>query len=136
MKLVLLVINAGIIINYVSQQTCPEFPDGGNIPYHLQSSDSTTLYDIIGIWYLSIKTPRGKKNNQLTISMKDEEYIGQTDNGSFSIARNGNDLSWTSTIKSPMGKMPAEFTMTVEGSDMTGTIQASGRTLDVVGKKK
>ena len=85
---------------------------------------------------MTITTGRGIRDKELIISLENGKYKGKSDKNNFDITRNGSQLKWTDTINSPMGSIQAEFSMMLEGAKMTGTVQASGRTLDVVGKRK
>ena len=131
MKTPILLISLFIFSNCSSQQ-----PASTNSTQDTKSTSSNKEADITGVWKMTITTGRGTRDNELIISLENGEYKGKSDKNDFDITRNGSQLKWTDTINSPMGSIQAEFSMMLEGAKMTGTVQASGRTLDVVGNRK
>ena len=91
---------------------------------------------ITGLWQMTIQTRRGNRESELSIFEEDGNYKGKTDRTVFTIVKNGDVLTWTSNVDSPMGKIKAQHRMTVKGNTMNGTVKASGRTLNASGIRK
>ncbi|MEM7551832.1 MAG: hypothetical protein AAF363_19280 [Bacteroidota bacterium] len=105
-------------------------------PSYAQSRSNIQTEDIVGIWDMSVNTPRGNRENQLEITFVDGKYMGQTEKDTFSITKEDNQLRWKSKIQSPRGSLQANYVMEVTGNEMSGTIKASGRTLNAKGQKR
>lgn len=137
MKLTALIVGTIIILSCASQKSSySSLSQGRAIWEDQQTSDSVHQDDVVGTWSMSVKTPHGNRTHELTISLEGDQYNGKTNKDNFLITRKGDQLSWTGTVDSPMGSMQAKYLMIVKGAEMTGTIQASGRTLNVQGRKK
>ncbi|MEM6844980.1 MAG: hypothetical protein AAF632_22385 [Bacteroidota bacterium] len=139
MKNIIIVCSLLILAGCVSQKT------SSNSDYSSSDTDysaastanaSAASGDILGVWKISINTRIGTRTNDLTIYQEEGVYKGKTDRGNFVINRDGNELSWVNDIDSPRGRIRAQHQMTVKGDKMTGTVNASGRTLNVSGSRK
>ena len=131
MKTPILLISLFIFSNCSSQQ-----PASTNSTQDTKSTSSNKEADITGALKMMINSVLGIRDKEIIISLENGKYKGKSDKNNFDIPRNGSQLKWPDTINSPMGSIQAEFSMMLEGAKMTGTVQASGRTLDVVGKRK
>ncbi|MEM9391045.1 MAG: hypothetical protein AAGA02_11260 [Bacteroidota bacterium] len=137
MKTPILLISLFIFSNCAAQQPASTTRAENTVnSQDAKSTSSEDKADITGVWKMTITTGRGTRDKELIISLENGEYKGKSDKNDFDITRNGSQLKWTDTINSPMSSMQAEFSMMLEGTEMTGTVQASGRTLNVVGKRE
>jgi hypothetical protein len=80
-----------------------------------------------GTWNTTINTPMGAQNGTLTLSTDGGNLTGKmaSPQGEMDIkdgAIDGDTLTWKADITSPMA-MTLEFTATVAGDDMTGTVK-------------
>lgn len=72
-------------------------------------------------------TPLGQRKVMLTLAANGSDLTGTISNGSESTAiqdghADGDNASWKADISSPMS-MTLEFTVTVTGNDMTGSVK-------------
>ncbi|MEL7121273.1 MAG: hypothetical protein AAFO07_17620 [Bacteroidota bacterium] len=100
------------------------------------SVNEMNLEAILGIWDITINTPRGQNAGVLTIYQEDNELRGQTENADFKIKQKGNKLSWSSTFDTPRGAMNALNNVSIEDGILTGTVSIAGRSLNISGKKR
>jgi hypothetical protein len=82
---------------------------------------------IDGTWNCAMDTPLGERKLILTLAANGSSLTGTVGNGSESTAiqdgrANGDAASWKADITSPMS-MTLEFTVTVTGNDMTGSVK-------------
>ena len=82
---------------------------------------------IDGNWNCTMDTPLGQRKVMLTLAAKGSDLTGTISNGSESTAIqdghvDGDNASWKADISSPMS-MTMEFTITVTGNDMTGSVK-------------
>jgi len=80
-----------------------------------------------GTWTTTINTPMGVQTGTLVLTINGNELSGsmQSPQGEMAIAdgkADGNNLSWTTSITSPM-PMNLEFSATVAGDEITGSVK-------------
>ena len=80
-----------------------------------------------GTWTTTINTPMGVQTGTLVLTINGNELSGsmQSPQGEMAIAdgkADGNNLSWTTSITSPM-PMNLEFSATVAGDKITGSVK-------------
>lgn len=82
-----------------------------------------------GKWQLTINTPLGAQQSTLTVSSQDcgvltgTQSAGSGDERPIEDGRiSGDTISWKASITKPM-PMTLEFSATVEGDSMTGTVK-------------
>lgn len=107
----------------------------------VEATTSTLLTSPAGEWEMTMDSPMGTRTSILTITDSNGELTGKNDSGTFEISTKGNVLSWTSSIETPMGSIQANYSATVEGDSMTGTMEMAsgrmaGRTMEFTGNKK
>lgn len=101
-----------------------------------ENNETIQVEELLGEWIVDIETRRGSKSSVMTIYQEDGDLKGKTERSNFTISQDGNRLSWNSTIESPMGSMNASHQVIVNGNSFSGTVSASGRSLDVIGRKR
>ena len=82
---------------------------------------------IDGTYDVTTKTPMGDQNGQLTLQADGNSLSGTLsgDQGSLQIengAIDGEDLSWTANLTSPM-PMKLEFSAKVDGDEISGSVK-------------
>lgn len=82
---------------------------------------------IDGNWNCTMETPLGERKIILTLAANGSDLTGTISNGSESTAiqdghADGDHASWKADISSPVS-MTLEFTATVAGNDMTGSVK-------------
>lgn len=82
---------------------------------------------IDGNWNCVMDTPLGERKIILTLAANGSDLTGTISNGSESTAiqdghADGDHASWKADISSPVS-MTLEFTATVSGNDMTGSVK-------------
>ena len=82
---------------------------------------------IDGNWNCTMETPLGERKVMLTLAANGSDLTGTISNGSESTPiqdghADGDNASWKTDISSPVS-MTLEFTVTVTGSDMTGSVK-------------
>ena len=80
-----------------------------------------------GTWTTTINTPMGVQTGTLVLTINDNELSGsmQSPQGDLAIAdgkADGDNLSWTTSITSPM-PMTLEFSAAVAGDEITGSVK-------------
>ena len=80
-----------------------------------------------GTWTTTINTPMGAQTGTLVLATNGSELSGsmQSPQGEMAIAdgkANGDELSWTTSITSPM-PMDLEFSAVVAGDEITGSVK-------------
>ncbi len=79
-----------------------------------------------GSWKITINTPMGAQEVTATITTSGDTFTGKTEGkmGSQEVSGKvaGDTLTWSANITSPM-PMTLEFTATVAGDAMTGTVK-------------
>ena len=80
-----------------------------------------------GTWTTTINTPMGLQTGTLVLTINGNELSGsmQSPQGDLAIAdgkADGENLSWTTSITSPM-PMNLEFSATVAGDKITGSVK-------------
>ena len=80
-----------------------------------------------GTWTTTINTPMGLQTGTLVLTINGNELSGsmQSPQGDLAIAdgkADGDNLSWTTSITSPM-PMNLEFSATVAGDKITGSVK-------------
>ena len=80
-----------------------------------------------GTWTTTINTPMGLQTGTLVLTINGNELSGsmQSPQGDLAIAdgkADGDNLSWTTSITSPM-PMNLEFSATVAGDEITGSVK-------------
>lgn len=80
-----------------------------------------------GNWNCTMETPLGERKVMLTLAANGSDLTGAISNGSESTAiqdghADGDHASWKADISSPIS-MTIEFTVTVTGDDMTGSVK-------------
>lgn len=80
-----------------------------------------------GTWTTTINTPMGVQTGTLVLTINGNELSGsmQSPQGDLAIAdgkADGDNLSWTTSITSPM-PMNLEFSATVAGDKITGSVK-------------
>ena len=80
-----------------------------------------------GTWTTTINTPMGAQTGTLVLTINGNELSGsmQSPQGDLAIAdgkADGDNLSWTTSITSPM-PMNLEFSATVAGDKITGSVK-------------
>jgi hypothetical protein len=80
-----------------------------------------------GTWTTTINTPMGAQTGTLVLATNGSELSGsmQSPQGEMAIAdgkANGDKLSWTTSITSPM-PMDLEFSAVVAGDEITGSVK-------------
>lgn len=80
-----------------------------------------------GTWTTTINTPMGVQTGTLVLTINGNELSGsmQSPQGDLAIAdgkADGDNLSWTTSITSPM-PMNLEFSATVAGDEITGSVK-------------
>lgn len=93
-----------------------------------------------GKYEISLKAPIGVLTATLEIKEENGVYSGvQTDaNGPADIQNvtvDGNNIAYVAQVKSPMGKMKLNMTLTIDGDVVTGKAKMMMGTMDVTGKK-
>lgn len=82
---------------------------------------------IAGEWVLTMSTPRGERSSDITITQEGSEAVAETEEDQeFEISIDGNEVSWTQTLSTPMGEIEVKFEGTVDGNEMEGTATMSG----------
>jgi hypothetical protein len=80
-----------------------------------------------GTWKTTINSPMGVRTGTLTIKTSGDAFSGQmvAPEGAQDISgkADGNNLSWSTQITSPF-PMTLEFTVAVDGDNMTGSVKA------------
>ena len=82
---------------------------------------------IDGNWNCAMDTPLGERKLMLALAANGSNLTGSISNGSESTAiqdgrADGDNASWKADISSPVS-MTLEFTVTVAGNDMTGSVK-------------
>ncbi|MFC3070856.1 hypothetical protein [Phenylobacterium soli] len=79
-----------------------------------------------GNWKITINTPMGAQTVNASITTSGDTFTGKTEGqmGSQEVSGkvDGNTLTWSANITSPM-PMTLEFTATVDGDKMTGNVK-------------
>ena len=80
-----------------------------------------------GTWTTTINTPMGVQTGTLVLTINGNELSGsmQSPQGDLAIAdgkADGDNLSWTTSITSPM-PMTLEFSAAVAGNEITGSVK-------------
>ena len=79
-----------------------------------------------GAWKITINTPMGAQEVTATITTSGDTFTGKTEGkmGSQEVSGKvaGDTLTWSANITSPM-PMTLDFTATVAGDAMTGTVK-------------
>jgi hypothetical protein len=83
---------------------------------------------IDGRWNAVIDTPMGKQHVELDLTVSGDTVTGTADQGGQTAALDqgrvdGDDLTWQVSITRPF-PMTLTFTVTVDGDEMTGNVQA------------
>lgn len=83
--------------------------------------------DIVGVWTLTVESPRGTQHPTLTITKNDSGYSGVYAGARGElpipvIESDGTAFSFPLTISMPMGDMDLEYKGTVNGERMSGEI--------------
>ena len=97
---------------------------------------------IIGVWEMTLNSPRGSQNGKLSFTEKNGKIVGTNDKGSsFEVQQEGDHYSWYGKNKTPMGSVSAKFNAEVSGDSMKGTVEMTsgrmaGRTMDFTAKRK
>lgn len=84
-----------------------------------------------GTWKLTVQTPIGERKSTLTLQGADGapkgRLAGEEGNATdiFDAKAGGDGLSWKANITNPM-PLTLEFTATIAGDTMAGTVNASG----------
>ena len=93
-----------------------------------------------GKYEISLKAPIGVLT--ATVDVKEEGGVysaTQTDPNGTSDVENlvidGNTMTYVANVKTPMGKMKLNMTLTVDGDVVTGKAKMMMGTMDVTGKK-
>src|SRR5665213_1268333 len=80
-----------------------------------------------GAWKTTVNSPMGVQEGTLSIATSGETFTGKMEGrmGAQDISGkvDGNDLSWSAKITSPF-PMTLEFTVSVDGDTMTGSVKA------------
>ena len=101
------------------------------IPNNNSTSRETlnkTNVDVSGLWEVTASTPRGQRKTELTIRKTESQFSGQTDDETFPIQVNGDQISWSQKQSTPMGEMELNFQGTVlDNNNIEGvTTMSSG----------
>ncbi|GAB5475083.1 MAG: hypothetical protein Mars2KO_31820 [Maribacter sp.] len=107
----------------------------------LQAVESHSAPSLLGVWDMTLDSPRGEMNSLLTIFKHNDRLMGKTKDGEFGITKDGDELSWESPFKTPMGTMQAHFNGIIEGETMSGIMEMtsemmSGRQMPFAAIKK
>lgn len=86
--------------------------------------------DILGNWALTIQSPQGVQNNQLSIVADGEGFKGElrSSMGQVPVTDgkiDGDKASWTAKMSQPM-PITLEFSATVSGDTLSGQVKAGG----------
>jgi len=95
---------------------------------------------VVGLWKLTVETPRGTTNPMLTITVADAGYSGTYagPRGTVEIKEikvDGNTFSFPMTITIPIGTLEMQYTGTVDGETVSGTIGNPQGTIPFVGER-
>ncbi|MEW7292076.1 hypothetical protein [Aquimarina sp. 2304DJ70-9] len=107
----------------------------------IQAVESQLDSSVIGVWDMTMDTRRGKRNGTITIFDDNGTLKGKNDSDEFVINNSNGELSWKSGIKTPMGKMKATYTASIDGKSMSGSMEitsgmAAGRKKPFTAVKK
>ena len=100
------------------------------------------IVDVSGVWDMTMTTPRGERETELTIE-QDGDTIKVTMPGFRGDEMTGegtvieNKIEWTFTMEGPQGEMTMTYTGTIEGDTMTGEVEIGEMgTMEWTAKKK
>ena len=98
--------------------------------------------DVSGVWDMTMTTPRGERETELTIEQDGDTikvtmpgFRGDEMTGEGTVT--GNKIEWTFTIEGPQGEMTMIYAGTIEGDTMTGEVEIGEMgTMEWTAKKK
>ncbi|MFP6816403.1 MAG: hypothetical protein VB949_12155 [Pseudomonadales bacterium] len=96
--------------------------------------------ELAGTWILSIDTPRGVQHPTLVIRQTDEVYSGVYNSlrGPIvvdTITVDGNNFAFPLVITVPIGDINVNYTGSINGDDMTGSVQNPRGAVPFTGKR-
>jgi len=81
--------------------------------------------DVSGVWDMTLITPRGERESELTIEQEGDSikvtmpgFRGGDMAGEGTVTEN--KIQWTFTVEGPQGEMTMTYTGTIEGDAMSG----------------
>ena len=83
---------------------------------------------IDGTYNITIHTAMGDQEAKLTLKTDGSTLTGTSESAMAGISEiedgkvNGNELTWTENVKTPMGPMTLNVTVTVDGDKMSGEV--------------
>ena len=83
---------------------------------------------IDGTYNITIHTPMGDQEAKLTLKTDGSTLTGNSESAMAGISEiedgkvNGNELTWTENVKTPMGPFTLNVTVTVEGDKISGEV--------------
>jgi hypothetical protein len=83
---------------------------------------------VAGTWKLTMNTPFGAQTPTLTINEENGGYDGTLTGATGTseledLKVDGQNVSFTTKVATPMGKFPVSFDATVDGNNMNGTFK-------------
>ena len=96
--------------------------------------------ELAGIWTLTIDTPRGVQHPTLEINQTDGTYSGiyNSRRGPIdieTISREGNSFTFPLVITVPIGDIEVNYSGTILGDDMTGSVHSPRGEVPFSGKR-
>ena len=111
-----------------------------SIVFCLLFSNSALADGLAGTWTLSIDTPRGVQHPTLVIRQTDEVYSGVYNSlrGPIvidAITLDGNSFAFPLVITVPIGDIDVNYSGSISGDDMTGSVQNPRGAVPFTGKR-
>lgn len=96
---------------------------------------------VSGTYEITVQTPLGKQTGSLTLTVEESSLTGTlvNSNGSFDLTDgrvHGNEVQFTTKIKTPMGKLKAQISGKVEGDTFKGTANLPLGSAEIEGIRK
>ena len=81
--------------------------------------------DLVGDWTVTMTTPRGEMEFEMSVALVDGVYMAETEDGDFEITIEEDEVTWVREMTTPMGEIEVEYEGTIDGSSMEGTATLS-----------
>lgn len=95
------------------------------------SDRSAPTAQVGGVWSVSVEAPNGTIEQPLELEQVDDQLVGFVNTFALVGTVQGNVVSFSTTLNTPLGDQPARFELVADEQSMTGVVVLDGLPIDL-----